>query len=192
MRAQRPDFESESRSNSRPRELSGPISRDITILSLRYPMLRDTFSGRSVAPQSGAIPRSWYLVSHRNLCDISFCNISCDKCAIHHKNEHERVLRYYRYKYQERRISLKREFWGRTSRGHPGSFTRCIPGPKLLSGAVKILEKNKHFGADIHDPKARTSTTLTDFQKFRSEKLRAESIVGYGTYCCWAPKPARF
>ena len=30
--------------------------------------------------------------------------------------------------------------------------------------AAKILEKNKHFGADIHDPKARTSTTLRDFQ----------------------------
>ena len=34
--------------------------------------------------------------------------------------------------------------------------------------------KNKHFGTDIHDPKARTSTTLRDFQKLRSEKLWAE------------------
>ena len=30
------------------------------------------------------------------------------------------------------------------------------------------------FGADIHDPKARTSTTLREFQKLRPEKLWAE------------------
>ena len=35
---------------------SGPISRDIAILSLRYPLSRDTFSGRSALPQKGAIP----------------------------------------------------------------------------------------------------------------------------------------
>ena len=37
---------------------------------------------------------------------------------------------------------------------------------------LTILEK-KHLGADIHDPKARTSTTLRDFQKLRSEKYWA-------------------
>ena len=36
--------------------LSGPISRDIAILSLRYPISRDTLSGRLALPQSGAIP----------------------------------------------------------------------------------------------------------------------------------------
>ena len=36
--------------------LSGPISRDTAILSLRYHISRDTFSGRSAAPQNGAIP----------------------------------------------------------------------------------------------------------------------------------------
>ena len=36
--------------------LSGPISHDIAILSLRYPISSDTFSGRLVAPQNGAIP----------------------------------------------------------------------------------------------------------------------------------------
>ena len=60
--------------------------------------------------------------------------------------------------------------------GHPadvrGSFTR-ISRPKTSVRAVKILE-NKHFGTDIHDPKARTSTTLGDFQKLWSEKLWAE------------------
>ena len=57
----------------------------------------------------------------------------------------------------------------RTSGGH----SRGYPGPKLRSGRSKSW-KNKHFGADIHGPKARTSTTLRDFQKLRSEKLWAE------------------
>ena len=37
-----------------------------------------------------------------HLCDTPLCNASCDHCAIPHKkiNKHERVLRYYRYKYR--------------------------------------------------------------------------------------------
>ena len=57
----------------------------------------------------------------------------------------------------------------RTSAGH----SRGYPGPKTSVRVLKIL-KNKHLGADIHDPKARTSTTPRDFQKLRSEKLWAE------------------
>ena len=37
-------------------QLSGPISCDIAILSLRYPISRDSFSGRLALPQKGAIP----------------------------------------------------------------------------------------------------------------------------------------
>ena len=58
----------------------------------------------------------------------------------------------------------------RTSGGH----SRGGPGPKLRSGRSKSWKKNKHLGADIHDTKARTSTTLSDFQKLRSENLWAE------------------
>ena len=54
-----------------------------------------------------------------------------------------------------------------------GSFAR-ISRRKTSVRALKMLEKNKHLGADIHDPKARTATTLRDFQKLRSEKLWAE------------------
>ena len=50
--------------------LSGPISRDIAILSLRYPVLRDTFSGRLALPPNGAIPPPWHLVSHKHICAI--------------------------------------------------------------------------------------------------------------------------
>ena len=37
---------------------SGPISRDIAMLSLRYPVSRDTFSRRLALAQNGAIPPS--------------------------------------------------------------------------------------------------------------------------------------
>ena len=70
-------------------KLSGPISRDIAILSLRYPISRDTFSGRLALPQNCAIPR----FTQAHLCDTPFCNISRDNCAIPHKNKHENVLR---------------------------------------------------------------------------------------------------
>ena len=41
---------------ARQKPFSGPISRDIAILSLRYPISPDTFSGRFAVPQNGAIP----------------------------------------------------------------------------------------------------------------------------------------
>ena len=47
--------------------LSGPISRDTAILSLRYPISRDTFFGRLALRQNGAIPPSWYLILHRHI-----------------------------------------------------------------------------------------------------------------------------
>ena len=64
----------------------------------------------------------------------------------------------------------------RTSVGH----SRGYPGPKLRSGSSKSW-KNKRLGADIHDPKARTSTTPRDLQKLWSEKLRAEFL--FPTWC---------
>ena len=36
--------------------LSGPVPRDIAIVSLRYPLSRDTFSAIAAIPQEGAIP----------------------------------------------------------------------------------------------------------------------------------------
>ena len=74
---------------------------------------------------------------------------------------------------QERKVSPKRKFLGRTSRGHPGVIRADIPAQNFGQGGQNP-GKNKHFGADIHDPKARTSTTLRGFQKLRSENLWAE------------------
>ena len=62
---------------------------------------------------------------------------------------------------------------GRISRGHPGVIRAEIPAQNFGQGPQNP-GKNKHFGADIHDPKARTSTTLRDFQKLWSDKLWAE------------------
>ena len=38
------------------KKLSGPILRDTAILSLQYPISRDTFQGRSALTQNCAIP----------------------------------------------------------------------------------------------------------------------------------------
>ena len=80
--------------------LSGPISRDIAILSLRCPILRDTFSGRLAAPQNGAISPSVVSFTRAHLRGTPFCNISRDNCAIPHTSKHAGVLRCYRYKYR--------------------------------------------------------------------------------------------
>ena len=52
------------------KDLSGPISRDTAILSLRYPISRDTFSRRLAAPPKWCDTPAWYLVSHRHICAI--------------------------------------------------------------------------------------------------------------------------
>ena len=77
--------------------------------------------------------------------------------------------------FQERNISPTRKFLGRISRGHPGVIRADIPAQNFGQGTQNHGKTNKHLGADIHDPKARTSTILIrDFQKLRSEKLWAE------------------
>ena len=73
--------------------------------------------------------------------------------------------------FQERKISPKRKFLGQISRGHPGVIRADIPAQNFGSGPSKSWKKNKHLGADIHDPKARTSTTPRDLQKLRSENF---------------------
>ena len=50
--------------------LSGPISREIAIVSLRYPLSRDTFSAIPAIPQQGAIPPPWCLLLHRHMSAI--------------------------------------------------------------------------------------------------------------------------
>ena len=72
---------------------------------------------------------------------------------------------------QERKSSPKRKFLGRISRGHPGVIRADIPAQNFGPGPSKSWKKNKHFGADVHDPKARTSTTPRVFQKLRSNNF---------------------
>ena len=85
-------------------------------------------------------------------------------------------------KIQERKISPKRKFWGRTSRGHPGVIRADIPAQNFGQGG-RNPGKNKHFGADIHDPKARTSTTLSGFQNFGQKKLWVEFSFPKNVQC---------
>ena len=75
--------------------------------------------------------------------------------------------------FQERKSSPKSKFWGRISGGRPRGYPGGHPGAKTSVKPSKPW-KNKHFGADAHDPKARTSMTPGGLKKLRSEKLRAE------------------
>ena len=59
---------------------------------------------------------------------------------------------------QERKSSPKSKFWGRICRGRPRGYPGGRPGAKTSVRLSKFW-RNKHFGADIHDPKARTSMT---------------------------------
>ena len=60
--------------------------------------------------------------------------------------------------FQERKSSPKNKSWGRISRGRQRGYPGGRPGAKTSVRPSKSW-KNKHFGADIHDPKARTSMT---------------------------------
>ena len=60
-------------------------------------------------------------------------------------------------------------------------ISRRTSGGKNFGQALEILEKNKHFGADIHDPKARTSMTRRGVEKnFGLKKfgLNFHSLIG--------------
>ena len=82
--------------------------------------------------------------------------------------------------FQERKSSPKSKFWGRISCGRPRGYPGGRTGAKASIKPSKSW-KNRHFGADVHDPKARTSMTPGGFKKLRSEKLRAEfSFPGFG------------
>ena len=64
---------------------------------------------------------------------------------------------------------MRSKFSGWISRGRPRGYPGGRPGAKTSVRPSKSW-KNKHFGADIHDPKARTSMTPRGFLKLRSEK----------------------
>ena len=70
---------------------------------------------------------------------------------------------------QERKSSPKSKFRGRTSRGRPRGYPGGRPGAKTSVRPSKPC-KSKHFGADINDPKARTSMTPGGLQKNFGQK----------------------
>ena len=88
--------------STRTPSLSGPISRDTAILSLRYPMhiTRYFLREASTPPKWCDTPPLVLNFTQTHLCDTPFCNVWRDHSAIPHKNKHESVLRYYRYNYR--------------------------------------------------------------------------------------------
>ena len=71
--------------------LSGPISRDIAILSYHAMLLK----GGLRSPKMVRYPPLVLSFTQAHLCGTTFCNISRDNCAIpppQKKNKHERFL----------------------------------------------------------------------------------------------------
>ena len=69
--------------------------------------------------------------------------------------------------------SANRKFSGHIPLGRPGVIRADVPGQKVRADP-RNLGKNKHVGADVHDPNARTSMTPGGCKKLRAEKLRAD------------------
>ena len=86
----------------------GPLSRDNAILSLRYPILRDTFLREvSTPPKRCDTPPLVLSFTHAHLCDTPFCNVSRDNVRYHMKTSTKQfcdtiatsVARYEKYRY---------------------------------------------------------------------------------------------
>ena len=68
-------------------------------------------------------------------------------------------------------FSEKRKFWGRISRGRPHGYPGRRRGAKASVRPSKSWKKkNKHCGADVHDPKARTSMSPGGVLKYFGQK----------------------
>ena len=76
------------------------------------------------------------------------------------------------------KISPKSKLWGRISGGRPRGYPGGRPGAKASVKPSKSW-KNKHFGADVHDPKARTSMTPGGFKKTSVRKTSGWIFVPY-------------
>ena len=74
--------------------------------------------------------------------------------------------------FKNEKSAQRGSFWAGYPADIRGSFAR-ISRPKTSVRVLELLGKQA-LGADIHDPKARTSTAPTDLQKLRSQKLWAE------------------
>ena len=87
------------------------------------------------------------------------CRSNCGDRAIRITLQMQRQI------YQERKSSPKSKSWGQISGRRPREYPGGCPGEKTY---VKPRNpgKDKHFGADVHDPKAGTSMTAGGFKKF--------------------------
>ena len=159
------------------RGLSGPILRDIAILSLRYPISRDTFQGRSGTPPKwcDALP----LVLHftqTHLCDDPFCNVSRDNCAI----PHNPVLLFLGL-FENTKENLK----------NTKDFSHLYEPLKALENKQKTPKKTKEFRSKKNTKETKTSRKRRTGKKTSTKTFCdtiARSIARYAKYRCWASK----
>ena len=82
------------------RQLSGPILRDAAILPLQYPVSQYLFKEVGTPPRWCDTLHLVLSFAQAHLCDTPFATHCTITVRYPIKNEkHERVLRYYRYKY---------------------------------------------------------------------------------------------
>ena len=121
--------------------------------------------------------------THAHLCDTPFCNISRDNCAIPHKNKHDRVLRYYRYKFRKIRA--------------PTKIKSALPPTKPKSPPPKkneefyrhgfFLQKERIFPG-VHKIGAPISGPRIADKNFTDTRIFLTSIARYDKYRYWASK----
>ena len=91
-------------------------------------------------------------------------------------------------RFSRTKISPKRKFSVRISRGHPGVIRADIPTQNFGQGD-QIPGKTSISARTSMAPKARTSTPLRGFQKLWSEKLWAEFSFPRFTRCTTTLNP---
>ena len=118
-----------------PRKLLGYLVAPYRAI-LRYyrcdtPYRAILFQGVSTPPKWCDTPPLVLSFTQAHLRDTPFCNVSRDNCAIPHENRHERVLRYYRYKY--------RAIWKVSLLGLLAGISRKFSVPKKFENKMFIF-----------------------------------------------------
>ena len=81
-------------------DLVAPYRTMLRYYRCNTPYRATLFQGGQHSPKMVRYPFLALSFTQAHLCNTPFCYISCDSCAIPHKNKQERVLRYDRYKYR--------------------------------------------------------------------------------------------
>ena len=108
------------------------------------------FLENRLSPEKSKAPEKWTFLS------LAFYSMhpSLDTVAILHRRMGLPPF------IQERKVSPKRKFLGRTSRGHPGVIRADVPAQNFGQGSqnpgktsISARTSMTRLGADVHDPK---------------------------------------